>query len=180
MTVVVAPDGDTAAAKVDRQISDLRRSESTLRFLSKSFLNLSSPTTSGGGIVSFSTIVANEDFASLAAQFKEFRISAIRYELYHTGTPAGPTAFSTFHADGGSVAADEESVIDGEDAKYFEPGAGRQTWYWQPSGSLETEYQGVSSYTDFGGLRYYQTSGTGTPQYGKLVISAIVLFRART
>jgi hypothetical protein len=180
MTVVVAPDGDTAAAKVDRMIGELRRSESTCRFLSKSVLNLSSPTSSGGNIYSFANIATNEDFASLSAQFKEWRVSAIRFEVYHVGTPSGPTIFSTFHTGGGNVATDEESVLDGEDSKYFEPGAGRQCFYWQPSGNLENEYQGITNYTDFGGLRFFQTGGSGAPLYAKVVVSCIILFRGRT
>jgi len=181
--VVTAPDGDVAGAMFNKMVGNMRANESAIPVLVKSSFGLSIQTTPAGNTISFAQIAATDDFVSLAAQFQTFKVKAMRFEVFHINPSAStPTAVSTFHTDGGSFSSltTEQSVVDGEDSKYLEPGSKKQDFYWNARGSLETGFQGVNAYADFGGLRYYIPAGTSNLDVARIVLTAQVVFRGRT
>jgi len=179
-TVLVAPNNDTLATRVDRTIASLRAQESSCVFLAKSYNAFQTSTTVTQGNIGFQSILSNEDVASLAAQFNEVKIKCIRFDVYHVGGSGSSTAFGTYHTNGTTPPTAYESVIDSEDSQVFNSGGERQQFYWQANGVLENVYQNLSTYVDFGGLRYNipaQTAG-GSPLF-TIVVSAVVVFRSR-
>lgn len=179
--MLVAPNNDTVAVRVDRTIAAMRAQESSFPFLAKSYSAFNSSTTATSGTIGFPTILGNEDVASLAAQFTEVKIKAIRYDIYHAGVSGGSAVFGTYHTNGNLPPVGYEDVIDSEDSQVLNSGGERQQFYWQANGPLEGVYQRLSGFVDFGGLRYNipaQTSAGNT--LFTIVVSAVVIFRGRT
>lgn len=184
-TVTVAVDGDVAGARFDKMVSNMRSNESATPVLIKAVFGIATVTAAGGGLYSFQNLITEDDFASFAAQFTTYKVKAMRFEVYHINPGlVTPIAMSTVHIDGGNVTnlLTQSSVVDGEDSKYMDPGAGKQVFYWNARGSLETEFQGVQNFTDFGGFRYFNegvSSSAGTA-IARVIVTAQVVFRGRT
>jgi len=179
-TVLVAPNNDTMATRVDRTIASMRFQQSSCVLLAKSFSNFTSTATDQSGVLGFNYILSNEDVVALSSQFNEVKIKCIRYDIYHTGQSGTSAVFGTYHTNGSAPPTTYESVIDSEDSQVFNAGGERQQFYWQANGTLESVYQKLTGYVDFGGLRYNipgQTSTGGT--LFTVVISAVVVFRSR-
>lgn len=181
--VTVAQDGDVVGARFDKMVASMRSNEAATPILVKGVFGLSTATTAAGTIYSIGNLTAEDDFVSLAQQFTTFKVKAMRFEVFHTNPVQGAQiAMSTVHLDGGSVTnlVTQASVVDGEDSKYLDAGAGKQVFYWNARGTLENAFQSTTAYTDFGGLRYYIEATTGTVPVGRVIVTAQVIFRGRT
>jgi hypothetical protein len=178
-------DGDTAAAKIDRTISQMRAGESSCMVLCKSAYALSTSTTAATSVVvTYPEIASSDDFVSLAQQFNMFRIKCMRFDLSHTNPSfVGNVVASTVHSNlVGAIPTgwtSEQSVVDGPDSLYISPGSVREVFYWNGTGVSETEFQDVSTYNNHGGFRAYLPQQTAASTAGVVVVSAVVIFKGR-
>lgn len=174
-------------AKVDRILSQLQTTQSQIRVLCTSTdtfqLNTSGP---GTFVASGVYIRGSDDFTSMAAQFQEYRIAAVRYDIYDIN-PAlvGQVVFSTWHdVIPGAVTTPTFSfnqVIDGPDSQVIPPGTGKISFTWMAKGSMENEFQtdDTSGWQDFGGLRGASLTSTAAGVKYQVITKAIVDFRGR-
>ncbi len=179
--VTVATDGDVVGARFDRMVSNMRSNESATAVLVKGAFGIDSSASPGGGTYDFGNFAAEDDFVSLAQQFETFKVKAMRFEVFHTNPGSTvPIAMSTFHADG-PFGASLNNVIDGEDSKFLDAGAGKQVFYWNARGTAELAYQSTSSFVSFGGVRYYKELGSTAVgnRLVTVVCTAQIVFRGR-
>lgn len=133
------------------------------------------------GTVGFTEASATDDFASFITQYREFRIRAIRYDIYDIQPNSSVVNYwSTYHTISGTVATDAESVMDRPDARSVSPGDGKVSLAWVAHSIPEMAFQNVSSFNGLGGLSYYTVSGTavGNSKY-TIMAKYIVDFRGR-
>jgi len=182
-TVQVREDGDTQAARIDRIISTLRSQESSMFINCKGVYDINASTSATTAYLTYATVVATDEFQSVAQQYNMYKVKGMRFEVFHTNpTTATPVALSTFHMNMVGVPPasylSEGAIVDAPDAMFMEPGSKKQTFYWNASGQSENEYQDTTNYNDHGGLRFAVRAGT-TGQIGIVVMSALVVFRGR-
>jgi hypothetical protein len=179
--VTVARDGDVQGAYFDRMVSNMRLNESAIPVLVKGAAGLDSGT-SLGGYYDFGNIAASDEFVDLSKQFKLFKIKAIRFEVFHqVASFAQPIVMSTFHTQDPPSAPNIDAVIDGEDSKFLDAGAGKQVFYWTARGSPETDFQSTTSLVSLGGLRYFREQNAVNPGLRQVTIvwTAQVVFKGR-
>jgi hypothetical protein len=182
--VQVREDGDAGAARIDRAISHFRFQESAATILVKAQYDLTAQTTPNGYAITYTQIVATDDFASMATQFNTFKVKAMRFEAFHTN-PTGiiPVAMSTVHGDftgdPPSTWISDQSIIDAPDSQFLEPGSKKQTWYWNARGTAENQFQDVNTFTNYGGLRYYVRAAGSATYIASVIMTAEVVFRGR-
>lgn len=180
--VTVAQDGDVVGARFDRMVSNMRNSESAIPVLVKTAVSIASGN-AGGGLFDFGMVANSDEFIDLAKQYRLFKIKAIRFEVFHqVASFAQPILMSTYHDLYGISDLTVANVLDGEDAKYMDAGAGKQTFYWLARGLPENEYQSVGSFTSYGGLRWHRETNAVNPNLIQVsvVITAQVVFKGRT
>jgi len=133
------------------------------------------------GTVGFTEASNTDDFASFITQYREFRIRAIRYDIYDIQPNASAVNYwSTYHTVSGSVATDAESVMDRPDARSISPGDGKTTLAWVAHSIPEMAFQNVSSFNGLGGLSYYTIAGNGIVNSKYTVLAKFVVdFRGR-
>lgn len=179
--VTVAQDGDVVGARFDRMVSNMRSNESATAVLVKGGFGITTGANPGGGSYDFGNFAAEDDFVSLAQQFETFKVKAMRFEVFHTNPGSVvPVVMSTFHADG-PFSASLNNCIDGEDSRFMDAGAGKQVFYWNARGTQELAYQSTSSFTSFGGIRYFRELGSTNPDQRILTVicTAQIVFRGR-
>jgi len=185
----VDEDAGSDGAYVERCITSLQNSHSSIVVLCNDTLTLSTSSASSGlvaGVYAVSNIRAMDEFASMATQFNTFRVRAVRFDVYDINQGIAATnAFSTFHdvipAGNTYNPPPLAQTIDGPDAKNVPPGLGKASFFWRAKGTLENEFQSVDAgeSVDFGGLRYGFYSPTiSSPKY-QFVVRAVVDFRGR-
>lgn len=135
------------------------------------------------GTVDYATMTATDDFASFAAQYMEFRVKAVRFDIYDINPSSVPTVnyWSTFHNVGGTaVPTDVESVLDRPDARSVPPGDGKISLAWVAHGIPEMAFQPTNGYQNLGGLSFFIATTTAqvNPKYA-LAIKFVVDFRGR-
>lgn len=181
--VTVARDGDVMGARFDRMVSNQRSNESAVPILVKGVTGISTAAAGGSGVYTFNEITQEDDFLSLGAQFRLFKIKAMRFEVFHINpSNTVPIVISTFHNDGSLTGVTgQASTVDGEDSKYLDPGDGKQVFYWNASNATEKLYQDVTSFTSFGGLRWYRETGSTNVDVPlvRIIITAQIVFRGR-
>jgi len=180
--VTVANDGDVVGARFDRMVFSMRNTESAVPILIKTSIPIASGN-AGGGIFDFGNIQSSDEFATMAAQYRLFKVKAIRFEVFHqVASFAQPILMSTFHILSGARDPTVANVVDGEDAKYMDAGAGKQVFYWTARGLPENEYQAVDSFTSFGGLQWARETNAVNPNLIQVtvMITAQVIFKGRT
>lgn len=140
--------------------------------------------TAGGisqGTVSFSDAVATDDFTSFATQYLEYRIRAIRFDIYDVaGVGTVTNYWSTYHTVGTAPNTDFESVMDRPDARVVAPGDGKATLAWVAHSVPEMSFQSTGTSSSLGGLSYY-TYSVNALSGTKYIITAkfIIDFRGR-
>lgn len=141
---------------------------------------LTPTTTASGGTVGFVELAATDDFVSMAAQYVEFRVRAIKFGVFDVQPGSAPTVnfWSTYHADDTTVATGPEDVTDRPDARSIPPGDGRVNLSWVAHGPLEMAFQSTTAYARLGGLSYNtQTNAAqGFVKY-QIIAKFIVDFR---
>lgn len=173
------------AAYIDRCISTLQNSHSQVTVLVQ-LDQLFTSSTSASTFTNFSgnLIRSADDFVSLQAQFQEFRVRGIRFDVYDlTAAVSLAVVFSTFHSTAVTPPAyNFENVIDGPDSQLIPSGVGKVSLYWRAKGTEENDFQGDSTsdaaILDFGGLRGAIPQSATTKQF-LVVMKCLVDFRAR-
>lgn len=173
------------AAYIDRCISTMQNSHSQITVLVQ-FDQLFTSSTSASTFANFSgnLIRSADDFVSLQAQFQEFRVRGIRFDVYDlTAAVSLAVVFSTFHCTAATPPVyNFENVIDGPDSQLIPSGVGKVSFYWRAKGTEENNFQGDSTsdaqILDFGGLRGAIPQSATTKQF-LVIMKCLVDFRAR-
>lgn len=138
--------------------------------------------TEAGFYWGFATIAATDDFQAMARQYRLFKIKAIRFEVFHQLSSFGqPIVMSTYHTQDVEATPAVEDVIDGEDSKFLDAGAGKQVFYWVPRGVPENGYQATTSLVSYGGLRAFRqgSAGVAGQRQATIIFTAQVVFKGR-
>lgn len=181
--VTVARDGDVMGARFDKMVSNQRYNESATPILVKAVAGVSTAAAAGSGVYTMNELGQEDDFASMAQQFRLFKVKAMRFEVFHINpSSVVPLVMSTFHSDGSLAGVTgQPATVDGEDSKYMDPGNGKQVFYWNASSPEEKLYQDPTSFVSFGGLRWYRESGSTAVDVPlvRIIVTAQVIFRGR-
>jgi len=179
---VVDKDEGTDDIMCQRFLQAYNTSEGQIRVVLGYRGDLLANATATVGSVGFAEASGTDDFVSFTAQYQEFRIRAIRFDIYDVNPNSTPTTnyWSTFHTIGGTVPVDAESVIDRPDSRAISPGDGRATLAWVAHSIPEMAFQSTSTFNGLGGLSYYLlSSSTITGAKYSIVAKFIVDFRGR-
>lgn len=183
----------TDGVRVDRMLSSLHNSQSQTRVLCTTTFEITT-ITSGAEIMGYyggNQVRTTDDFISLADQFEEYRVRAIRFDVYdiNPGT-AVAHAFSTFHqrAVGNYAAFPFSQVVDGPDSLSVAPGTGVAHFTWMAHSNDEMSFQTslqasdptLEAATDFGGLRWAVANASAAGRKWQVVAKAVVDFRGRS
>jgi hypothetical protein len=177
------PDG----ARVDRMLTQMQNSHGQIRMLCSTTDSFAVNTTGPGSAYYSGAYIRNfDEFTSLAQQFQEYRVAAIRFDVYDIA-PSVPAqvAFSTWHDvipnTTTPISYTFAQVVDGPDAQLVAPGTGKVSFTWMAKGSNENEFQSTDTtgWNDFGGLRIYGNTATANATKFQIITKAIVDFRGR-
>lgn len=180
---VVDKDEGTDDVICQRLIQSYNVAEGQIRVLCNVHQELAaSSTATTPGAISFAVLTASDDFISFAGQYLEFRVRAIRFDIYDINATSVPVVnyWSTYHTVGGSVPIDVESVLDRADARSVSPGDGKASLAWVAHSIPEMAFQSTTNYNGLGGLSYFiaQSSTRVDPKYA-ITIKYVVDFRGR-
>lgn len=170
---------------VDRMISNAQNRQSTTTLICGDYFGLTGGTAEVDRNISYQDIVSTDDFQSMAAQFNEFRVLAIRFDVYNINSSINAfSAFSTFHTEtlGRSPSVNITTVIDRPDSQVVSAGTGHIPFTWVARGSAERAFQEIiaaSSVIDYGGLSGSIGPLTASAPAFQIVMKAVVQFRGR-
>jgi hypothetical protein len=180
---VVDKDEGTDDIRCQRYLQSYNVSEGQIRVVVGYRGQLIATDTVTSGIIGFAELAATDDFASFSAQYKEFRVRAIRYDVYDINANGVPVVnfWSTYHNIGGSVPVGIEDVVDRPDSRAIAPGDGRATLAWVAHSIPEMAFQNVSNFNGLGGMSYniQSTAASTQPRYS-IVTKFVVDFRGRS
>lgn len=176
----------SSAAYIDRCIQELQATQSQVAVLCSSQATIASQTNgTTGGVRTAFDIRATDDFQSMRDQFELYRVRAIRFDLYDINpSVVAPISASTFHdvapAQYGFFTPD--AIVDAPDSQVIAPGTGKISLYWRAKSTDEMGFQSTSidGWQNYGGLRFAVDLGSAAAPKVKVVMKAIVDFRART
>jgi hypothetical protein len=178
----------TDGARVDRMLSALATSQSQVRIEINSAITLTTITSGADtlGIFTLVSLRSQDEWASMSSQFQEFRVAAIRFDIYDVNPNIICfSVFSTFHEinEGSTANYSFQQVADGADAQVPTNGAPRVRLSWVAKGPAENSFQNVDpnlqTFADFGGLRYaFGLANTAGQKY-EVLVKAVVDFRGR-
>ncbi len=178
---VVDSDVDHRALKVERMIRAVREAQSFTRVLVKGRTTIDIPSADTTGQIDFLAIFTTDEFASYSAQYRAFRVSAIKYDVFDIA-PNNVTrcVFGVYHTVNNNRPTIAGEVFDLPDSTEIAPGTGRHVYYWYPSGVQERQFLSTEGATvNYGGLAYTITgSATPAPKYD-IVFTYVLDFRAR-
>lgn len=181
---IVDKDEGTDDMKCQRLIQSYNVSEGQIRVVLGFHQELSGYAAGGisTGIISFSDMANTDDFLSFSAQYLEFRVRAIRFDVYdlQPNNTSVVNYWSTYHTVGGTTTADLESTLDRPDARAISPGDGKASLAWVAHSIPEMGFQRVDTFNGLGGLSYYTASATvvNNTKYS-IVAKFVVDFRGR-
>jgi hypothetical protein len=178
---IVDKDDGTDDIQCQRFLQAYKVSEGQIRVVCGYRGELSQSTTSGGGVVATGELAGTDDFTSFTAQYKEFRVRAIRFDIYDlaTSTASAINFWSTFHQIGGAVAVGFDDVVDRPDSRAISPGTGMTSLAWVAHSIPEMAFQDTANYNGLGGLSYYIGGGPTATNKFSIVAKFIVDFRGR-
>lgn len=179
---VVDKDEGTDDVVVQRLLQAYNVSEGQVRVVCGVRQEITPSTTATGGVVSFTDLVGSDDFTSFSAQYVEFRVRAIRFDVYNINPAGQPVInyWATYHADDTTVGSSAENVMDRPDARAIAPGDGKTSLAWLAHGPLEMEFQATTAYARLGGLVFnLQAVSTTTVPIYTVMAKFIVDFRGR-
>jgi len=185
---ITDPTAGSDGAKIDRIISQLQNSASQTRILAGDVVDVQPPVSTGATrIYGFDSIIATDDFQSLAAQFETYRVTAIKFDVYDINPGSVvQNVWSTFHNDifDVSPAYTRLQIVDAPDSKVLSSGETHTTFYWRAHGTEEMRFQGTSTVSTrlayFGGLRFHTlASAQSVNQKYQVIVHAVVDFRGR-
>lgn len=178
----------TDGARVDRMLSALQNSQSQTRIEIGDSLQLS-PAVSGGdslGTYSWRNVVLSDEFISLRQQWNEFRIRAIRFDVYDINPNVATfSVFSTVHEPSSFSTPPSYTftqVVDGPDSQAPQAGGNRLRFTWVAKGPRELSFQNLDAAAeplfDYGGLRFAIGNAANVSKY-MVVVKALVDVRGR-
>lgn len=179
---IVDKDEGTDDVVCQRILQHLKTSESQIRVSCNYRLDLTVGAASTGSIDFVDCINTTDDFASFNAQFREFRIRAIRVDVYDINPALTAVNYwSTFHVvNDANPPVGLEDVIDRPDSRSISPGTGHISLAWVAHGIPEMSFNSVDAAVNYGGIAYYNAlqGSTGGAKYS-IIAKFIVDFRGR-
>jgi hypothetical protein len=166
---------------VNRFLTEYSKQEGQIRVVCSFRQEAGFATTATSFQTGFDAVVGTDDFISFAAQYLEFRVRAMRFEVIDLFGTAGASNFwATTHQVGGTVPSGIEDVVDRPDSRSISAGDGKIQLYWAARGIPEMAFQSTSTYDNLGGLVCYLGSTT-VAQPGRYSILAkfVVDFRGK-
>lgn len=165
-----------------RMLQSYKESEGQIRVICSNAIELNPGGVAAGSAVDFSIAAASDDFVSFSQQYTEFRVRAIRFDIFDVqpNSPYVVNYWSTYHQIGGTVPTTAANVVDRPDSRSLVPGTGYTSVAWVAHSIPEMAFQSTASYSSLGGLVYNLTpsatvTGTKYQIYAKYVID----FRGR-
>jgi len=154
---IVDKDEGTDDITTQRVIQAYNTAEGQIRVMCNYRTELSISTAITNGTVGVIEASTSDDFVSFSQQYQEFRIKAIRFDIYDLQPSSSTINFwSTFHQVGGVVPIGFEDVVDRPDSRAIAPGTGTASLSWVAHGIPEMSFQSTQGgATGFGGLSYY-------------------------
>lgn len=138
--------------------------------------------TTRSGLVGFSEATTTDDFTAFITQYREFRIRAMRFDIYDIQPNSSATTnyWATYHTVGGTTLLDPENIMDRPDCRVIAPGDGRTSLCWVAHSIPEMAFQSVTNFNGLGGLSWYAGSDAGLTG-SKYTITAkfVIDFRGR-
>lgn len=178
---VVDKDEGTDDIQCQRYLQAYKVSEGQIRVVCGYRGELAQGTTSASGVVAFGELTATDDFTAFSQQYSEFRVRAIRYDVYDLA-PTVQSAinfWSTYHQIGGTVATGFDDVVDRPDSRSIAPGTGMVSLAWVAHSTPEMTFQPVTGFTGLGGLSYYIGGGPIATNKYSIIAKFVVDFRGR-
>lgn len=178
---MVDKDEGTDDVKCDRLIQAYNTSEGQIRVVCgyRQEVSVSAPTTS---LIGFGELQSSDDFVSFAAQYLEFRVKAIRVDVYdiQPNSAAVINYWSTYHVIGTLPTPTVEDIMDRPDCRVVAPGTGKVSLAWVAHGYPENDFVPTSNTINLGGVAWY-TSPAGAVVGAKYQIATkyVVDFRGR-
>ncbi len=180
---IVDKDEGTDDVVLQRILQHLKTSESQIRVSCNYRTELLISGTTTGSIDFVDLINTTDDFASFSAQYREFRVRAIRVDVYdiNTGAPSVINYWSTYHiVNDATPPTALEDVIDRPDSRSIPPGTGHISLAWVAHGIPEMSFSSVDTAINYGGVAYYNTAGSAvTGAKYSIIAKFIVDFRGR-
>ena len=180
---IVDKDEGTDDMICQRIIQQLKTSESQIRVSCNYRQEFSPTTTPITGTIDFVDMTGStDDFASFSAQFREFRVKAIRFDVYDVAASSGVSLnfWSTFHVVNDAVPPiGLEDIVDRPDSRVIPPGTGHTSLAWVAHGIPEMSFASVDSSVNYGGLSYYMSAAASTGVKYSVIAKFIVDFRGR-
>ncbi len=156
----------------NRFLTEFSKQEGQIRVVCSYRQEIGFATTAQSIAIGFDGLTSTDDFVSFAAQYQEFRVRAIRFEVIDLfGTAGAGNFWGTFHQVGGTPPSNIEDVVDRPDSRSVSAGDGRAQLYWVAHGIPEMSFQNVGAFDNLGGLVVYLGS-TSAPQPGRYSIVA--------
>ena len=178
---VVDKDEGLDDVKVDRILQQLSQSESQIRVCCTLRQEIVPTATAGITTFDYATAASTDDFASVLAQYTEFRIRAMRFDVYDVqSTVSAINYMGTYHFGGSANLSSLEAIVDRADSRTLSPGQGKTSLSWVAHSIPEMEFQDVTSYTNLGGFSIYTSAqGTITGTKYQVVARFVCDFRGR-
>lgn len=180
---VVDKDEGMDDVKVDRILQQLSQSESQIRVS----CNVRAEITPGSSVgtptitsFGYNTCANSDDFISLSAQFTEFRIRAMRFDVYDVQPNASVLNYMGTSHTQDTTATTLENILDRNDSRSLTLGQGKTSLSWLAHAIPEMEFQSCTSFINLGSFNLYvspQIAVTGAKY--QVVCKFIVDFRGR-
>lgn len=180
---IVDKDEGTDDIVCQRLLQSYNSSEGQIRVVCGHQTNISFASgAANGNTIAFAELLGTDDFTSFAAQYQEFRVRAIRFDIYDINPNSSTVVnyWSTFHQVSGSVPVGQEDVMDRPDARSVAPGDGKTTLCWVAHGIPEMQFNSVGINPGLGGLSFYSSpsAAVSATKYS-IMTKFIVDFRGR-
>jgi len=179
---VVDKDEGTDDIMCQRFIQNYNVSEGQIRTVCSLHSEFGIGTSAANGNIDFGNLTTSDDFVSFAAQYREFRVRAIRFDIYDVNPNSSPVVnyWATYHTIGGTITTDIESILDRPDARSVTPGDGKASLAWVAHSIPEMAFQPTNLYNTLGGISLYIGSSTASVSTKYTVASKFVVdFRGR-
>lgn len=179
---VVDKDEGTDDIMCQRFLQSYQQSEGQIRVVCGYRTEVSPGSAPTSGLYDWSALAGTDDFVSFSAQYQEFRVRAIRCDIYdiQPSSNAVINYWATYHQIGGTVPQTAENVMDRPDVRSVAPGDGKISLAWVAHSIPEMQFQSVSSYNGLGGVvSYTSPSAAVTGSKYSVLVKYIVDFRGR-
>lgn len=164
-----------------RLLQSYKVSEGQIRVVCNIRSSFDTAGSGAGGNISYANLQTSDEFVSFAGQYQEFRVRAIRFDIYdlQPNLPAPTNFWATYH----SITTPPfgiEDVIDRPDSRTIAPGTGMTSLAWVAHGIPEMAFQPNTGGQDLGGLvLYIGSAGSPSSNRYNVVTKYIVDFRGR-